>query len=89
VTDPLENPILNSPYDPPAQYFVLGRQGPTGEVKAGRRPSESYIPVPVGRRRQPVTGDSDVEQRELDLDVTGGRREVNSLINDIRVCVDR
>jgi type III restriction enzyme len=48
----LENPILNSPYDPPAQHFVLGPHGPTGEVKVGRRPSESFIPVPVGRRRR-------------------------------------
>ena len=37
----VENPILNSPYDAPAAHFVLGPSGPTGEIRDGRRPSES------------------------------------------------
>ncbi|MCU4187224.1 DEAD/DEAH box helicase family protein [Acidiferrimicrobium sp. IK] len=88
----LANPILNSPYDPPGEHFVLGPSGPTGAVKPGRRPSESFIPVPVGRRRRgnaPVLRDDSGEQTGLDFDVTGERREVNSLINDIRSRVDR
>lgn len=90
----LSNPILNSPYDPPAQHFVLGTHGPTGEVKDGRRPSESFIPVPVGRRRGAAKGKAGaVEplalQTEIDFDVTGERRQVNSLINDIRRQVER
>jgi len=86
----LENPILNSPYEPPGRHFVLGRHGPTGEVNVGRRPSESFIPVPVGRRRR-GTPDSlaAAEQAAFDFDVTGERREANSLINDIRARVDR
>jgi len=43
----LENPILNSPYDPPERHFELGPDGPTGTILAGRRPSE------VGERRRP------------------------------------
>ncbi|MGH8939833.1 MAG: restriction endonuclease, partial [Actinomycetes bacterium] len=85
----LENPILNSPYNPPEQHFVIGPYGPTGEVKLGRRPSESFIPVPVGRRRRGPAPSAAADQAELDFDVTGERREVNSLINDIRVRVDR
>ncbi|HUP68399.1 MAG TPA: DEAD/DEAH box helicase family protein [Acidimicrobiales bacterium] len=85
----LENPILNSPYEPPAEHFVLGPNGPTGEVKVGRRPSESYIPVPVGRRRRGAAQTEQAQQESLDFDVTGERREVNSLINDIRARVDR
>ena len=85
----LENPILNSPYDPPVQHFVLGPHGPTGEVKVGRRPSESFIPVPVGRRRRGAAVTLEFEQQGFDFDITGERREVNSLINDIRTRVDR
>ena len=86
ATSGLENPILNSPYEPPAEHFVLGPHGPTGEVKLGRRSSESYIPVPVGRRR---AGTASASQSEFDFDVTGERREANSLINHIRTRVDR
>lgn len=75
----LDNPILNSPYDPPDRYFVLGPKGPTGEIKAGRRPSESFIPIPPAKK-----GKAAAEQETLDFDITGERREENSLINDIR-----
>jgi len=76
----IANPVINSPYDPPERYFKIGPDGPTGEVVEGRRPSESYIPVPParkGRKGQPET-------LQLDFDPTGERREQNTLINDIR-----
>ena len=58
TVEALENPILNSPYEPPARHFVLGPHGPTGEVRQGRRLSESFIPIPTGRRpRGPVQGE--------------------------------
>ena len=77
----LANPILNSPYEAPERHFELGADGPTGEIFDGRRPSESFIPVP-----RPKKGTA---QQSLDFDVTGERRELNSLINDIRFEVDR
>ena len=80
----MDNPILNSPYEPPAAHFVLGPNGPTGEIKDGRRRSESFVPVPSGRR----SGSDANEQQDLDFDVTGERREVNTLINDIRSRVE-
>jgi type III restriction enzyme len=83
----LENPILNSPYEPPARHFVIGSTGPTGEVRDGRRPSESFIPVPVGRKGR-AGQVSLAEQQGFDFDATGERREVNSLINDIRARVE-
>ena len=86
-TASLENPILNSPYEPPGRHFVIGPHGPTGETKAGRRPSESYIPVPVSRKGQKGKRDP-AEQQGFDFDATGERREVNSLINDIRARVE-
>jgi len=73
----ISNPILNSPYAAPERFFELGPNGPTGEILDGRRPSESFIPVPPSRKGHGV-------QETLDFDVTGERREQNSLINDIR-----
>lgn len=79
--DALANPIINSPYDPPDQYFEIGHKGPTGKLLTGRRPSESFIPIPTSRKGQK---EGEVEQETLDFDVTGERREKNSLINQIR-----
>ncbi len=79
----LINPILNSPYDAPESHFEIGPNGPTGIVLTGRRPSESFIPVPASRKGR--HGD----QQVLDFDITGERREQNSLINDIRREVER
>ena len=83
-----DNPILNSPYDPPECHFVIGPNGPTGETREGRRPSESFVPIPVGRRSRTARTEPVAEQTSLDL-ATGERREANSLINDIRSRVDR
>ena len=81
MTGDLANPILNSPYDQPDQYYVVGPSGPTGEIRAGRRPSESFIPIAVTKKKG-ATHQGD--QGELNFDATGERREQNSLINDIR-----
>ena len=78
----ISNPILNSPYASPEAYFELGPNGPTGVVLTGRRPSESFIPIPAGQKRGG-------EQQAFDFDATGERREQNSLINDIRREVER
>ncbi len=83
ATADIANPILNSPYQAPAEHFEIGPRGPTGTVLAGRRPSESFIPVPVSRKGRGA------EQPVLDFDVTGERREQNTLINDIRREVER
>ena len=86
VADALSNPILNPPYDAPAQYFVIGPQGPTGEIKDGRRPSESLIPIAAARKG--VKTDEGF-QETLDIHLTGERRERNDLINELRREVDK
>lgn len=78
VTEAIDNPILNSPYEQPDRYYEIGPTGPTGEIREGRRPSESFIPIAVtkkGKRGQ---------QEAFDFDATGERREKNDLINSIR-----
>lgn len=82
MAESIENPILNGPYDAPTRHFELGRQGPTGRILDGRRTSESFIPVPVSRKKRVA------EQATLDFDVTGERRERNELINDVRARLD-
>ena len=79
-TTSIDNPILNWPYAPPDRHYEVGQNGPTGVIKEGRRPSESWIPIAVakkGKKGEPV-------QETIDFDVTGERRERNELINEIR-----
>lgn len=72
-----EGPILNTPYVAPDRHFVIGPSGPTGEIKPGRRPSESFIPIPAPKRKGG-------NQIAIDFDATGERIEENQLINEIR-----
>lgn len=83
VTAQLDNPILNGPYDEPDRYYEIGPQGPTGEIRDGRRPSESFIPIAA------ITKKGKGVQEQIDFDLTGERREKNSLINDLRGEVEK
>lgn len=85
TAEALDNPILNSPYEAPTKHFALGPNGPTGEIKTGRRRSESFIPIPVSKKGK---SKESAEQVAIDFDLTGERREENSLINDIRARVE-
>lgn len=78
MAEGIENPILNGPYDAPSRHFELGPNGPTGTILEGRRPSESFIPVPAPRKGK------NKGQQAFDLDVSGERREKNDLIDEIR-----
>ncbi|MEB3070372.1 BPTD_3080 family restriction endonuclease [[Mycobacterium] vasticus] len=84
MTDSIDNPILNAPYDPPTRHFAMGQNGPTGEINDGRRPSESFIPIAATRKAQ-ASG----VQEMIDFDLTGERRQRNDLINQLRREVDR
>ncbi|MGY1809993.1 BPTD_3080 family restriction endonuclease [Blastococcus sp. SYSU D00669] len=89
MTETLEaSPILNGPYDPPARHYEMGPQGRTNTVKEGRRPSESFIPIPAARKGQKVA-DGLFVQDAIDFDLTGERRERNSFVNDLRREVER
>lgn len=83
MTSAIDSPILNSPYEQPDRHYVIGPQGPSGEIRDGRRPSESFIPIAVTKKGKGG------EQATFDFDATGERRERNSLINDIRRDVAR
>ena len=50
MDESIDNPILNPPYEQPDQHFEIGTNGPTGQIKDGRRPSESFIPIAITRK---------------------------------------
>ncbi len=87
MTTSIDNPILNSPYEQPDRHYVIGPHGPTGEIRDGRRLSESFIPIAVTTKGK--TGQDGSEQFAIDFDVTGERRQQNDLINEIRRDVDK
>jgi type III restriction enzyme len=35
MTETIENPILNSPYERPDRYYEIGPNGPTGMIRGG------------------------------------------------------
>ena len=85
---PLTNPVLNGPYDPPQRHFEIGSKGPTGVIREGRRPSESFIPVaPIRKRRgrpQPGAATAEAVPEQLTLALLEERRQENTLINELR-----
>lgn len=82
---PIEDPVLNGPYDAPARHFVIGPTGPTGEIRDGRRPSESFIPVaPVRKRGRPRRSETETSVDQLSLALVEETRQDNPLINELR-----
>jgi len=80
----LADPVLNGPYGEPTRYFEMGPKGPTGKIRAGRRPSESFIPVAPVKKRGRKGNQPDANQ-QLALALTHETVQPNSLINDLRL----
>jgi hypothetical protein len=75
----IDNPIINSPYEPPGRHFAFDSDGITDRVIDGRRPSSFFIPVPRPRK----------QARQLELQVlTEDDIEPNKQVNDVRERVD-
>jgi type III restriction enzyme len=87
-----ERPILNSPYERPAQHWELDEQGqPTQKIVATRRRADFVTPIPKpkklkGAAKQQVllTGDADVSTQEQQYDPTSIINEVRSLVEEWR-----
>src|SRR3954451_12179502 len=65
----------------------MGSSGRTNTIINGRRPSESYIPIPAARKGK--VSDAGFVQDAIDFDLTGERRARNSFVNDLRREVER
>ena len=85
-----DQPILNSPYKYPNQYWELDKEGqPTHKIIEGRRSAEFITPIPKPRRRK-----EPVRQARLELGAGSGLSEddqdydVSASVNQIRGFVD-
>lgn len=83
--DFFEQPILNSPYEYPAQHWELDEDGqPTTQILGSRRRSELITPVPKPKSRR-----QSKDQREIVFDGGGGlstekqERRPMPIINEI------
>ena len=81
-----EQPILNSPYEYPAQHWELGSDGiPTDRIAEQRREAKHVVPVPPPRRSN--------QQRAMQLGIAmptdeGQEYDPSPIINEIRRHVD-
>ncbi|MEQ8332509.1 DEAD/DEAH box helicase family protein [Nisaea sp.] len=82
MVQPFEiNPILNTPYDEPAEHWILDSKGqPTGKTKQGRRDPGYVVPVAAPRRSGGQT------EFELGADDLGSQ---NTLVKLVRPEVDK
>ncbi len=88
-----DRPILNSPYQCPAQHWELDSEGqPTQRIIPSRRLAQYITPIPKPRKRRDVTA----EQQQLDLVFDEGKGlstqqqqfDPTPIINDLRRRVD-
>ncbi|WP_245694698.1 BPTD_3080 family restriction endonuclease [Streptomyces abyssalis] len=83
----IENPIINSPYKEPAEHWELDERGqPTGDKAPGRRPSETWMPVPRARKGRKTSAGV---QHELSFDGILEERKGQDVIGNIRSEVSR
>ena len=78
----IANPVINGPYDAPAQHYRFDDVGITSEIVPGRRPSEFFIPVPQTRKRR---------GGQLQLADPGATERIaqNPFVNQVRREVDK
>ncbi|MFM7603449.1 MAG: DEAD/DEAH box helicase family protein, partial [Pseudanabaena sp.] len=77
-----EKPILNSPYEIPAQHWELDKSGqPTNQLTKSRRPAEFISPIPKPRKRKFNQGELLAEQ---DISTNSQTYETSLFINSVR-----
>ena len=82
-----DQPILNSPYEPPTRHHALDADGQPLDLPPvnGRRRSELITPVPKPRKKQTKAGQAAfVLQEAQDLSTAAQEYDVNGFINEIR-----
>jgi type III restriction enzyme len=47
----IENPVLNSPHEPPRRHFKFDDEGITNEIVESRRISSYFIPIAKPKKR--------------------------------------
>ncbi len=72
----IENPVINSPFDPPSRHFVFDDLGITDQIATGRRTSSYFIPIPPPKKQG--------GQAVLSTSWTAERIRENDFINNVR-----
>jgi type III restriction enzyme len=86
--DFFKRPILNSPYDYPAQHWELDSTGqPTQNVAASRRRADFITPIPKPKKRKTSQGELHLED-EKGLSTANQQYDLTSIINQVRGAVD-
>lgn len=90
ASEVIDNPVLNGPYELPTRHWMNdGRGHLIADIALGRRPSESWVPVPAPKKRgRGAAAQHSLFQDELDVTTTGERVDVNQMVNDLRAEVD-
>ena len=92
MTDPFfEHPILNSPYEYPAQHWELDEDGqPTQKIIATRRRAEFITPIPKPKKRRQSSRQQELVFDEgMGLSTQEQQYDPTPIINAIRQAVDR
>jgi len=86
-----EKPILNSPYEYPAQHWELDEDGqPTGQIVESRRSAEFITPIPKPKKRKRKAAQTQFQlDQETGLSDSQQQYDATSNINQIRAEVDR
>jgi type III restriction enzyme len=84
-----ERPILNSPYEYPAQHWELDADGqPTQQIIDTRRQAEFITPIPKPRKRKPTQG-TIVFDEGKGLSSAEQQYDPTPIINELRGRVDQ
>jgi type III restriction enzyme len=84
-----EQPILNSPYERPAQHWELDEQGqPTQQIVATRRRADFVTPIPKPRRRKTSSTQQVLLVDEDGVSTQAQQYDPTSIINEVRALVE-
>jgi len=84
-----ERPILNSPYEYPAQHWELDADGqPTQQIIETRRQAEFITPIPKPKKRKPTQG-TIVFDEGKGLSTSEQQYDPTPIINELRGRVDQ
>ena len=72
---PIENPILNSPFEEPTRHWRFGEGGITNEIVEERRISAYFMPIAKSKK---------TSQLDFETEWTSDRIEPNRFINRVR-----
>ena len=84
-----EQPILNSPYEPPAQHWELDGDGqPTNKRIAARRAVDFVSPIPQPKRRGRTQRQMVFDKAAEDLGTASQQYDLTPIINGLRLEVE-